>query len=182
MLEEVAHTGRVLAGTKPIGVAVEIATDVPQWVIGDSGRLYQVLLNFVGNAAKFTERGRITCRAARPDPGRHPDRLRLEVVDTGPGIPAGQAERLFEPFERAQHPERDPVAGAGLGLAISRRFVSLMGGTIGLDNAPDGGTIAWIEVDLPPTAPPQAAPAGPTRRRRRAGASWWPRTRRPRSW
>ncbi len=159
LLEEAARTGRVLVGARPIEVAVEVAPDVPRWVTGDSGRLYQVLMNFVGNAAKFTDRGRIACRARRADPGRHPGRLRLEVVDTGPGIPAGQAERLFEPFERGEGTSHEQVEGAGLGLAISRRFVALMGGTIGLDDAAGGGTVAWIEVDLPATDAPQAAAA-----------------------
>ena len=159
LLEEVARTGRVLVGARPIAVEVDLPADVPRWVTGDSGRLYQVLMNFVGNAAKFTVEGRIACRARRPDPVRNPSRLRLEVVDTGRGIPAGQANRLFEPFERGEHPQNDQVEGAGLGLAISRRFVALMDGRIGLDNAPGGGTVAWIEVDLPAAAAPQAAPA-----------------------
>ncbi|MCA0305534.1 MAG: response regulator [Proteobacteria bacterium] len=159
LLEEAARTGRVLVGPRPIEVDVEVAPDVPRWVTGDSGRLYQVLMNFVGNAAKFTERGRIACRARRVDPAGQPSRLRLEIVDTGPGVPAGQAERLFEPFERGDRPDHDQVEGAGLGLAISRRFVALMGGTIGLDAAPGGGTVAWLEVDLPAAEPPQAKPA-----------------------
>ena len=169
LLEEAARTGRVLVGARPIEVAVEVAPDVPRWVTGDSGRLYQVLMNFVGNAAKFTERGRIACRARRADPVGQPARLRLEVVDTGPGIPAGQAQRLFEPFERGERTNHEQVEGAGLGLAISRRFVALMGGAIGLDDAPGGGAVAWIEVDLPATAAPQAAPAtaeGPATARR----------------
>ena len=171
LLEEVARTGRVLVGTRPIEVTIETEPGVPRWVTGDSGRLYQVLMNFVGNAAKFTERGRIACRARLAAPLRHPDRVRLEVVDTGPGIPAGHAQRLFEPFERGQHTHHEQVEGAGLGLAISRRFAALMGGTIGLDEAEGGGTVAWIEVDLPtadaPRAVPATAPAAPTTARLR---------------
>jgi CheY-like chemotaxis protein len=113
----------------------------------------KVLTNFVGNAAKFTESGRIVCRAAPASSGSG---LRLEVVDTGPGLAPEQIDRMFEPFERGGAARNEQIGGAGLGLAISRRFVDLMGGRIGLESRLGEGTTAFVEVDLPRV--PEPAP------------------------
>ena len=157
LVEEAATTCWVLVGDKPVSVTRVVRDDVPRWVAGDSGRLYQVLLNFVGNAAKFTDSGEICCRASRIDRGGSTPRIRLEVVDSGPGLSPDQSDRMFEPFERGSAATNEQVAGAGLGLAISRRLVELMGGTIGLDSRPGAGATAYVELDLPVVDGPEAS-------------------------
>ena len=118
----------------------------------DPTRLRQVLLNLLGNAVKFTSTGSVTVRI---DPLQTGSGLHIEVVDTGPGIPSQQRHRLFKEFERLEA-EGDTVEGAGLGLALSARLVKLLGGRIGFNDNPVGGSVFWIEI------PSQAGPGGQT--------------------
>ncbi|MCW5736950.1 MAG: response regulator [Enhydrobacter sp.] len=163
LLLEVTNTSRILVGTKPITVKTDIGPDIPQWVQGDSGRLYQILLNLLGNAAKFTRAGSIVCRARVVARSARSVTVRLEVVDTGPGIPKAHVSRLFEPFERGTGEDTVQASGAGLGLAISRRFVELMGGKIGLESVEGRGTCAFVELELSSVAGPQLEPPRPGR-------------------
>lgn len=161
LLVEVTNTCRILIGTKPITARTDIGADVPRWVEGDSGRLYQVLLNLLGNAAKFTRLGAIICRATVVTRGPQSVRVRLEVVDTGPGIPRSQMKHLFEPFERGTGADTALAVGTGLGLAISQRFVHLMGGRIGLESVEGRGTCAFVELELPLAAEPASSDPRP---------------------
>ncbi len=130
----------------------------PLLILADPQRLRQILLNLLGNAVKFTNSGSIAIRLSQIDPAL----LRIEVADTGPGIPAHQRERLFQEFNRLGGAAVQGVEGAGLGLALSQRLAAAMGGTIGYAENPGGGSIFWLELpSLPAASPGQIAGANP---------------------
>lgn len=126
---------------RPIELQVEFAPNLPL-AYANGARLEQVLVNLFSNALKFTEEGRITVRAGCT--GR---RLQLSVQDSGIGIAAEHVDMIFEEFRRVETPGRR-IGGAGLGLAISRRLVELMGGTIGVESALGNGSTFTIELAL----------------------------------
>lgn len=115
---------------------------------GDPGRVRQVLLNLVGNAIKFTGGGAISVRAEPVEPVEHPTTVRFSVADTGIGIPPELGTTLFEPFAQVSPLADASSRGAGLGLAISRQLVELMGGKIGYDSQPGVGSTFWFTCPL----------------------------------
>lgn len=141
---------------------------LPATVIGDQTRMAQILINFIGNAIKFTEQGHIHIRGhALPD---SPDRqhLRFEVCDTGVGLDAAHCARIFDAFEQVDNSSTRRHGGTGLGLAINRRLARLMGGDTGVESTPGEGSTFWFTTRLalpapassppsPPAQPPQAA-------------------------
>ena len=137
---------------------IEIAWAAPKdmgAIHADEGRLRQILLNFAGNAVKFTEAGGVLIGVMQPQPGR----LRFTVEDTGPGVTEAQKERIFEAFAQADVAHAD-LGGAGLGLAIARRLANAMDGEVGVEAAGDasdtGGAVFWFEAGfrrLPATEP-----------------------------
>ena len=141
-------------------------TEAPLPVVwADAMRLRQVLLNLLNNAIKFTLEGSITVRvrtALEPSDGSSPRLIRLEIEDTGVGVPPEKREAAFEEFVQFDQIESRRFRGAGLGLAISRRLVELMGGRIGLEGGKEGqGTLAWLLVPIAETAPSKRpTPAG----------------------
>lgn len=148
MLGSLTDTVKVLVGAKPIELVIDIAPDLPRFVSGDASRLHQVLLNLLGNAAKFTSLGRIALSAFYADRVR--DRISLRVQDTGPGIDATTQLRLFKPFEQGHPGIGQHYGGTGLGLAISRQLVERMGGTIGVESEPGAGATFTVTVPLAP--------------------------------
>jgi CheY-like chemotaxis protein/anti-sigma regulatory factor (Ser/Thr protein kinase) len=126
----------------------------------DDGRLRQVLVNLVGNAIKFTDRGSVTVRVLSLRENDQPVQLRFEVEDTGIGIKEEDQARLFQPFTQADSSSSRRRGGTGLGLAISKRIVELMGGRIGVESEPGRGSLFWFELLLPvATAGSKAASA-----------------------
>jgi PAS domain S-box-containing protein len=147
-----------------------VAEDLPTTVNGDRGRLRQVLLNLLSNAIKFTASGEVLVSVS----GEAADIVRFEVSDTGVGIDADQAARLFEPFVQADQSTTRLFGGTGIGLTIARELAYRMGGAIGAEPRACGGSTFWFTARLPAVA---ALPRPPHRERDPtplmvAGQSW----------
>ncbi|WP_109041585.1 response regulator [Azospira sp. I13] len=133
------------AEAKGLEMVVDIA-DLPPALRGDGLRLGQVLLNFAGNAVKFTERGCVVIRGKVCEREGAHLRIRLEVSDSGIGLSQAQQGRLFQAFSQADVSTTRQYGGTGLGLAISRRLAEMMGGTVGVVSQPGQGSTFWIEA------------------------------------
>ncbi len=135
--------------SKGLQLVVDVG-DVPERLVGDPTRLSQALINYLGNAVKFTERGRIVVRVLRD--GEAADGatvgLRFEVEDTGIGIPADKLADIFEDFEQADTSTTRVHGGTGLGLSITRHLARLMGGDAGVASTPGLGSRFWFSVRL----------------------------------
>ena len=147
LLMELADVFRPRAAEKEIVFHLEAAATLPQMVRTDGPKLRQVLFNLLGNAVKFTDRGRVELRASRAAGGR----VFFEIEDTGMGIPPEQQETIFLPFHQATDPAR-AAQGTGLGLSISARLVELMGGALRVASAPGVGSRFFFDLDLPEIA------------------------------
>lgn len=139
LLEDVAELLFARAEAKGLDLATYADPALPARILVDSARLRQVLINLVGNALKFTESGGVAVTAA-PNPAV-PQQIEFRVEDTGPGIPEGEAERIFDEHAQAVDDQQYRVAGSGLGLAIAQRIVKEMGGAITAAPRSEGGTV-----------------------------------------
>ena len=147
VVEAAAQVGAGDARAKGLILTTSVDADVPASLVGDPGRVRQILVNLVTNAVKFTEAGEITiaARVAGRDGARV--RLELEVVDTGVGIPHAAQKHLFQPFSQVDATSTRRHGGTGLGLVISDRLAGLMGGGIALDSAPGRGTRMTVTIE-----------------------------------
>jgi PAS domain S-box-containing protein len=143
-LHALAEIISVKATEKRLDLICDLASDLPNWVRTDAKRLRQVLLNLLSNAVKYTDRGQVSLRVSFSPPTR----LRFDVQDTGIGISADQLEVIFQPFEQAGEAQRR-LRGVGLGLAISRQYVRLMGGDIQVESRVGQGSTFWFELNVP---------------------------------
>ena len=151
-----------MAQAKGLAIQVEM-DDLPVCLRGDPVRLTQMLMNYVSNAIKFTERGKIDICLRLLESTAQEARLRFEVRDTGIGIAPEALPRLFEEFEQAESATTRRYGGTGLGLAITRRLAESMGGEVGVDSTPGSGSTFWftcllckcpeIAAETAPTAP-----------------------------
>jgi PAS domain S-box-containing protein len=146
VVEGAAALLRPRAAAKNLTLAVTVADETPRDLVGDAVRLRQVLLNLLGNAVKFTEQGGITVAVECLEARQSMARLRISVADTGIGISPDDLPRLFTMFTQVDDSLARRQGGAGLGLAISRRLVELMGGTIGAESTPGTGSRFWVEL------------------------------------
>lgn len=130
-----------------IKLFVDIAPDVPDFVLGDRNRLQQILVNLLANAFKFTDQGHIWLRVRSFEDHRR-QWLRFEVEDTGIGIAPEKLQQLFQPFNQVPDSGRVRAAGTGLGLAICKRLVGLMGGEINVSSSLGSGSTFWFTVPM----------------------------------
>ncbi|MBY0396985.1 MAG: PAS-domain containing protein, partial [Thermoleophilia bacterium] len=137
----------------------QVDPGTPETRVGDPVRLRQILLNLVGNAVKFTERGFV---AIVVSPGAEPDSVRFEVRDSGIGLSDAEKARLFQPFTQADASTTRRFGGSGLGLSICRRLVDMMGGSISVADAAGGGSVFRFEVPLPRVSADELLPVGVT--------------------
>ncbi|HTY68728.1 MAG TPA: ATP-binding protein, partial [Alphaproteobacteria bacterium] len=156
LLEAVVALLGSKAGEKGIYLDAQASDDIPRWLKGDPTRLRQVLLNLVGNAIKFTEKGGVLIRIDQRGAHDGVVDLHVAVVDTGIGISADAKAKLFGSFNQADSSITRRFGGTGLGLAISKRIITLMNGTIGVDSEPGKGSTFWFDVTLPEGAEPHA--------------------------
>ena len=153
-LDEIIHSiqGAFMneAAQKGLDMVYDITPAVPQTLVGDSGRLRQVLFNLVGNAVRFTEKGTVHVRAYPEGPRSGSGRfdICLEVSDTGIGIPSGKLELVFEPFTQADGSYTRKHGGAGLGLSIVKRLTNLMGGSIHVESEEGVGTTIYFRAPM----------------------------------
>ncbi len=144
------------------GLRIEIDRDaVPHVLRGDPTRLRQSLLNYAGNAVKFTEKGSVVLRAKLLQKTGDDLLVRFEVADTGIGIAPAEINRLFSAFEQADSSTTRKYGGTGLGLALTQRYAILMGGTAGVDSTPGQGSTFWFTARLKEPKRPEAI-AAPT--------------------
>jgi PAS domain S-box-containing protein len=148
------------AMAKGLDLVQELDAALPALSRGDGRRLYQILLNLIVNAVKFTSEGKIVVRAAVEAQHGAASAVRVEVIDTGIGIEPSLIGNMFEPFTQADASTTRKYGGTGLGLAISRELIGLMGGTIGATSEPGCGSTFWIELLLhEPATTAAGAPA-----------------------
>lgn len=152
-MQSVAELLSPRARDKHLEIAVSVRGDAPTRVIGDDGRLRQILFNLAGNAVKFTETGGVVIEMAPRPNGR----LRFNVRDTGPGVAPEKQALIFEEFTQADAGVNRRHGGAGLGLAIVKKLALAMGGEVGLVSRPGFGASFWVELPLavaPNSEPP----------------------------
>ena len=173
---EVAAALQSLFGEKArrcgLSLAWSIDPALPAWLIGDPTRLRQIRVNLVGNAIKFTHEGGVEVKLGVME--RAGDRLlvRGEVLDTGIGLDETQKTRLFREFSQADSSITRRYGGTGLGLAICRRLVDMMGGAIGVENAPRSGSRFWFTARFEAANEPIVAQGDPAREDAARGAVW----------
>jgi PAS domain S-box-containing protein len=165
VIEDTVDTIAESAHRKGLELLLPIDPAVPSTVLGDAGRLRQVLLNLLGNAVKFTDQGEVSVRAQVLSQERAEVELRFEVSDTGIGIAEQVRTRIFNAFTQADASTTRRFGGTGLGLAICRQLVELMGGRIGVESELGKGSTFWFtaKFTLPDEArvrPPQAVLQG----------------------
>ena len=148
VLDETLHMQDDAAQAKGLALSFELAATLPEVLCGDALRVRQVLLNFVGNAVKFSERGAVRVRASVADEDGATVLLKLEVSDEGIGILPEQQARLFRPFSQADDSSTRRHGGTGLGLIISLRIARLMGGDVGVESEAGVGSTFWATLRL----------------------------------
>ena len=161
IMEQVISIVGVQARQKQLVVRQLIAPDVPRVLLGDPVRVRQVLLNLVGNAVKFTERGSVDLRLWVEERSADTVLLRFEVTDTGIGLSPAAQQRLFQPFTQADGSMSRRYGGSGLGLAIAKRLVERMNGSVGLESVEGQGSTFWFSIALAAVAAEEQAPPDP---------------------
>jgi len=165
IVEEVVALLAGRAHAKGLEIASFIPQELPKSVRGDPNRVRQVLLNLVGNAIKFTERGEVVVRVESTSGSAGVPSLRFRIVDTGIGMSEQACGRLFQPFMQADGSTTRRFGGTGLGLSISRRLVELMGGEIIVTSKPGSGSTFSFTAHLPEVAASEEFPPMPERLR-----------------
>ncbi len=148
VVDEVGRLHQGKAQEKSIRLVWDVATDIPARLVGDPGRLKQVLINLVTNAIKFTHSGSVEMRARLLDKWPSQVHIRFDVRDTGIGIRRDRLDKLFKSFSQVDASTTRKHGGTGLGLAISKKLTQMMGGDIGVESDYGHGTTFWFTVCL----------------------------------
>jgi CheY-like chemotaxis protein len=165
LIEGVVAPNRVRAREKGIALDVVVGAEVPEHLMGDAGRIGQILRNLVSNALKFADRGSVAVGVDRAGAD-----IRFAVSDTGPGIDEGLQEQIFEPFRQGDDSATRRFGGTGLGLSISRELATMMGGRLWVESVAGDGSTFYCVLPLPAAdaigrpSPSPALPATPRRR------------------
>jgi signal transduction histidine kinase len=146
-IENTVETFADRASQKRLTMVMDVDLDGDFEVIGDSGRIRQVLTHLLNNAIKFTEEGRITI-SVRATTTHDTSAVEISIEDTGPGIPKEEQEQIFAPFIQGQQPSRTRPPGTGLGLALCQRIIQLMDGALVLDSVVGRGTKVTLQLKL----------------------------------
>ncbi len=149
-IEDVATLVSARAQEKDLELIVRVAPDLPEYVVGDVGRLRQIVTNLMGNAVKFTESGHVLVDVTgQVDQSSGLASLMFKITDTGIGIPPEKLKLVFEKFSQVDTSSTRRHEGTGLGLAISTKLVALMGGEIGASSEPGAGSTFWFTIAVP---------------------------------
>ncbi len=154
LVREVTDMMQLRAREKGLQMLIDQSSEFPRYIRGDEARLRQILINLVGNAVKFTQQGGVTVRFGMM-PHVSPQRLLIEVEDSGPGINEADQQHIFEPFVQVGEPSAQK--GTGLGLTITRQFVQLMGGEISVVSTPGAGSLFRVELPVEMVVPSEVA-------------------------
>jgi len=147
-VEDVVNMQAVKIQNKEIELVCMISHDVPNLLCGDPGRLAQILINLIGNAMKFTEKGEVAVDVAKEKESETHVTLHFRIRDTGIGIPRERADRLFKSFSQIDSSTTRKYGGTGLGLAICRQLAEMMGGQIGVESESGKGSVFWFTAVL----------------------------------
>ena len=155
-IDDVAELLAIRAREKRLEIIVRYMPGTPQFVMGDPGRIRQILFNLVGNAIKFTEQGYvlITADTFTPEEEGAAPQLRISVEDTGIGVPTDKQQTIFDMFAQADGSTTRKYGGTGLGLTITRQLAELMGGKIGLQSEEGKGSTFWFTLNFAKTERP----------------------------
>ena len=156
-LGETMKTLAARAHEKDLELYWHIASDIPDWLMGDAGRLRQILVNLVGNAIKFTEQGEVGVMVELVSRTESNAELHFSVRDTGIGVPLDKQSVIFEAFSQADISTTRSYGGTGLGLSISRQLVRLMGGDLALNSTQKEGSTFYFTVEFPVAVAPEDA-------------------------
>lgn len=146
LLEEVTNMIKIVAAEHGLQILLELQPDVPHRLIGDEGRIRQILINLLNNSVKFTKKGYVKLRVSAQKSETADVCLVFEVEDTGMGIKKDDLEKIFEEFQQVDTKKNRKVEGTGLGLTISKRLVHLMEGSITVDSVYGEGTVFTVKI------------------------------------
>lgn len=146
LLEDTYSSFKYLAQQKGLTFKIELPENKMTYLIGDSGRVRQVLTYLIGNAIKFTEQGEITIKASVKPVSPNRSSLYVQVIDTGIGIDKASIEKLFKPFSQVDNSSRRKYGGIGLSLSIAKEIVELMKGEIGVQSLAGEGSTFWFNL------------------------------------
>jgi len=148
MVDELMTLYAVSGQKKDLRIYAEMDPRGEGRFVGDNYRIRQILINFLGNAIKFTDEGEVVLKVSSSPSGEGREFLRFEVRDSGPGIPPDKLDLLFKPFSQLDSSSTRRYGGTGLGLSICQKLVELMGGEIGVTSVPDQGSTFWFTLPL----------------------------------
>ncbi|MCS6293090.1 MAG: PAS domain S-box protein [Nitrospira sp.] len=161
-IEDILDLLAPTAQNKHLELVGLIDAQAPNAMVGDPGRIRQILTNLIGNAIKFTESGEVLVQVTKTEEDRASILLRFEIVDTGVGLTEEAKAKLFQSFTQADSSTARKYGGTGLGLAICKRLTELMGGQIGLQSSPGTGTCVWFTLRFCKQTPAATSAPMPT--------------------